>query len=399
MTALKSLVAQDDYGILEMLDRQAFYFYSCLQDYESLQKALEADRNLLDDFICESLKTFNGESAHGAMEQLQSYVKNAPLESCIALARSEKFNDWLTLSSGRTELQASFNASVSERIFQVLKDGIFDNMSCLLELQLLQSDWKNLLLSSNDWMKLFLNHMPNFQKAQPETKHWARLTTHFDKAMRQNNANNDSVALRNYGYIALHSAKVARRQGNNLVAERLTTLSSEIPTTKYFALYEQTKVLFLKSDYTQAMQKANQVLTYVTSVSGFDDLKSKTYLKIARYLKNCPDSEVNNLLGELNPGLVSMEGTSLESSVEVSINFALEKSIENNTIDGRPWFEYSTHYYKQGWRILDDMLKETPSVQAILWASSKIEEVLANNMISDVLQTRKVTRGPFFFLI
>lgn len=360
-----------------MLDRQAVYFYSCLQDYESLQKVIDTDKNVIDDFIYESLRSFNSESNEVSESEMQSFVKSTPLESCIALSQLDKFNDWLVTS----KMQTTFTNSVKERILQVLKDGIFENMSCLLELQLLETDWRNLLLSSNDWVRMNSNNLPNFHKVPPETKHWARLTTYFGKMIRDNDA---TSGLQNLGLIALHSAKVARRQGNNLLAEKLTTISSEIPTTKYPALYEQTKVLFLKSDYTQAMQKANEVLTYVTSVPDFEELKSKTFLKIARYLKSCPDREVSNLLGQLDPGLVRMQETHLESSVEVSINYALEKSIENNTIDGRPWFEYATHYYKSSWRILDDMLKPNPSVQAVIWATEKMEKVLKSS------DTRKV---------
>lgn len=388
---------------MKMLERQAVYFYSCLQDYEAFQTVINSDRTVVGDFITQTIKGLNDSNSGSTVSSLQSYVKIAPLESSIALSHLGKFDNWLLASSEKEnmDLRTEFNASITEKIVHVLKDGIFDNITSLLELQLLETGWSNLLLSANDWVKLISNNLPSFRKVPPETKHWARLTTHFDNMIRNSPSPTNTTVVQQLGFIALHAAKVARRQGNNVLAEKLTTIASEIPTTKYPAIYEQSKLLFIKADYSQAMQKANEVLTYVASVPDFDELKSKTYLKIARYLKNCPDSEVDNLLCELSPKLVHMDATRFESSAEVSIKFSLEKSIENNTMDGRPWFEYATYYYKQSWRILDDMLRENPTVQAVVWATDEIEKALVNNNSdTDVSQKRKVIiYSPFFLLL
>lgn len=403
LTSLKSLVNQDEFGILDMLDRQVIHFYTCLEDYDSLQKALESGSTVIDGFICESLRAFNAGNQASRAEQekavknVKTFVTNAPLESCLELSRLDTFRHWLVSSSLTTDgsLDLDITARLTGRILQVLKDGIFSNISSLLELQLLQSDWENLIASAKDWLYMTSGNVSNFHHLPPETKHWARLTTYFERLYTHNNAFDHAEVTQCLGFIQLHAAKVARRQGNIILAENLINKAVHVPDTEYLALYERTKILFTQCEYAHAMKTANNVLMHVTSAPGYEDLKSKTYLRVARYLKNCPDTEVEDLLHQLDPGLIKMQATDLQSSVEVSIDDALEKSIENNTTDGRPWFEYATHYYKQGWRILDDITKADVSMPAVVWAKNKIQSVLsdaAKDSSMDSKQVEKVRR-------
>lgn len=401
LTILKSFVNQDEFGILDMLDRQVIHFYTCLEDYDSLQKALDNDSTVIDGFICESLRTFNAgnqaslEEQKKAVQNVKTFVTNAPLESCLELSRLDTFRHWLmssSSSSADTSLHTGITTRLAGRILQVLKDGIFSNISSLLELQLLQSDWENLIASAKDWLYMTSGNVSNFHHLPPETKHWARLSTYFERLYTYNNAFDNAEVSQCLGFIQLHAAKVARRQGNIILAENLINKAVHIPDTEYLALYERTKILFAQCEYAHAMKTANSVLVHVTSAPGYEDLKSKTYLNVARYLKNCPDNEVEGLLHQLDSSLIKIKATDLQSSVEVSIDDALEKSIENNTTDGRPWFEYATHYYKQGWRILDDITKTDLSMPAVLWARNKIQNVLneAKDESIDSKQIEKV---------
>lgn len=375
---------QDEFGILDMLDRQVIHFYTCLEDYDSLQKALDNDSTVIDGFICESLRTFNAgnqaslEEQEMAVQNVKAFVTNAPLESCLELSRLDTFRHWLMSSSSSTDtsLHTGITTRLTGRILQVLKDGVFSNISSLLELQLLQSDWENLIASAKDWLYMTSGNVSNFHHLPPETKHWARLSTYFERLYTHNNAFDNAEVSQCLGFIQLHAAKVARRQGNIILAENLINKAVHIPDTEYLALYERTKILFAQCEYAHAMKTANSVLVHVTSAPGYEDLKSKTYLNVARYLNNCPDNEVEGLLHQLDSSLIKIHATDLQSSVEVSIDDALEKSIENNPADGRPWFEYATHYYKQGWRILDDITKTDLSMPAVLWARNKIQSVL-----------------------
>ena len=366
-----------------MLDRQVIHFYTCLEDYDSLQKALDNDSTVIDGFICESLRTFNAgnqasiEEQESAVQNAKAFVTSAPLESCLELSRLDTFRHWLMSSSSKdASSHTDMTTRLTGRILQVLKDGIFSNISSLLELQLLQSDWENLIASAKDWLYMTSGNVSNFHHLPPETKHWARLSTYFERLYTHNNAFDNAEVSQCLGFIQLHAAKVARRQGNIILAENLINKAVHIPDTEYLALYERTKILFAQCEYALAMRTANSVLVHITSVPGYEDLKSKTYLNVARYLKNCPDNEAEGLLRQLDSNLIKINATDLQSSVEVSIDDALEKSIENNPADGRPWFEYATHYYKQGWRILDDITKTDLLMPAVLWARHKIQSVL-----------------------
>ncbi|KAI8090817.1 hypothetical protein BDF21DRAFT_412239 [Thamnidium elegans] len=387
LSTLKPFISSDNFGILDMLDRQVVHFYTCLEDYDALQRTLESDSTVIDDFICDSLRSFN--SGNGGFEQersvamsnIQTFVKSAPLESCLELARLDRFRNWIASANDNNTDTLSHDITIrlTERILQVLKQGIFTNISSLLELQLLQSDWNSLISSAKDWLAMTSGNIPNFHSLPPETKHWARLSTYFERLFNTNEPGDIKDVTKCLGFIQLHSAKVARRQGNFELAQKLINKAALIPETKYLALYERTKVLFKQSNYTQAMETINEVLVHTSSAPEYEELKSKVYLKVARYLKNSPVSEVPTLLKKLDPKLMIMSPTVLQSSVENSVDFALDKSIENNTEDGRPWFEYATHYYKQGWHILDELLRPDSSMPIIVWASKKIQCALEHS--------------------
>lgn len=371
---------------------------------------LDSGSTVINDFICDSLRSFNSghdgfeKERSAAMSNIQTFVKTAPLESCLELARLDRFRNWVASSNedSAVTLNSDITTRLTERILQVLKDGIFTNISSLLELQLLQSDWNNLIASAKDWLDMTSGNIPNFHNLPPETKHWARLSTYFESLFKLNGYNDIKDASQCLGFIQLHSAKVARRQGNFTLAEKLINKAVLVVDTKYLALYERTKVLFTQSNYTQAMETINEVLVHTSSVPEYQELRSKAYLKVALYLKNSPMSEVETLLKKLDTKLMEMSATDLQSSVENSIDFALEKSIENNTVDGRPWFEYATHYYKQGWRILDEVLRPNSSMPIITWASQKIQHVLEGaDATIDKKQIEKVkyeVMSTFFLL-
>lgn len=326
-----------------------------------------------------------------ALLNMQIFVKNAPLESCLELARLDRFRNWMVSSNSESSrINSGITTRLTEKILQVLKDGIFSNISSLLELQLLQSDWDNLISSAKDWLDITSGNIPNFHNLPPETKHWTRLSAYFERLYTLNGAENRADVTQCLGFIQLHSAKVARRQANFALAEKLIEKAVLIPDTKYLALYERTKVLFTQSNYTEAMKMINEVLVHTSSVSKYQELKGKAYLKIARYLKNSPSNEVSSLLKILDPSLIEMSATQEQSSVENSIDFAFAKAIENNKEDGRPWFEYATHYYKQGWRILDEVLRSDSSMTIVLWARERIGDILNADPSVDKKQIEKV---------
>ncbi|KAI9470908.1 MAG: hypothetical protein EXX96DRAFT_603026 [Benjaminiella poitrasii] len=406
---LKAAVGNDDFGIISMLDRQMIRFFTSLEDYDKLQQILNSGITIIDDFICESLRELNSnivaneeKQAHIATE-LQKYVKDAPLEYCLELTKLNKFKSWATmpktaLINQDSEPESRLDTLLAERILQALKNSIFTNIPGLLELQLLQPDWQGLIESAKEWVDLNISGARHVRSLLPETKHWVRLSTYFEKLNNSQHVEEKYPDAASYlGHIQLHSAKIARKQGNISLAEDLINKAITVPDTKYLALYERTKVLFLQFDYTQAMRTANDVLSHVASTIGCEELKSKTYLRVARYLSNCPENEASGLLEQLDPNIIEMKDSGLQSSVEASINDALQKSIENNTIDGRPWFEYATHYYKQGWRILDEVSRPDSSMPAVVWAGKKIRKTV--EAIEPSVNLKQIEKTIFGLLI
>ncbi|KAI8353363.1 hypothetical protein BD560DRAFT_357697 [Blakeslea trispora] len=374
LAALKSVTPMDDFGILSMLTQYAIQFYTCLEDYDALQRIIDSGYTVIDDFICDSLRSFDYQNNASRQPivpaaELDGFLKTAPLASCLQLAHLDQFRSMIAE-------EASMDSYLSERILQTLKENVSTNIPSLLELELLETNWYDLMASAKSWLDL--NTKENRHTYVPlNTKLWARLSAHFEYMCGPFSMDDEASSL--LSSIQLHSAKIARRQGNIQLAQTLTNKAIRHPKTKYLAFYEQTKTSFLQSRYADAMRTASDILVQLNEVKGSEELKSKTYLKIARYLKNCPDDEVDGLVSQLDSKIIKMGSNELHSSVELCINDALEKSIENNTGDGRPWFEYATHFYKQGWRILDELLKPDSTMSIVTWASNKLHDALSSS--------------------
>ncbi|OBZ86292.1 Serine/threonine-protein kinase SMG1 [Choanephora cucurbitarum] len=388
LAALRSVIQLDDFGILNMLTQYAVQFYTSLQDYDALQRIIDSGYTVIDAFICDSLRSFDYQNNTScqpivAAAELDNFIKTAPLSSCLQLAQLDQFRSMITEES-------SIDHHLSERILQTLKENLFTSTSSLLELELLETNWYDLMASAKSWLELNTNE--NRHSYVPlNTKLWARLSTHFEYMSGPFSADSEASSL--LSLIQLHSAKIARCQGNIHLAQTLADKAVRHPDTKHLAFYEQTKISFLQSHYTDAMKIASDILVQLDEVEGSEELKSKTYLKIARYLKNCPDEEVNNLVSQLDPKVIKMDSNELHSSAELCINDALEKSIENNTGDGRPWFEYATHFYKQGWRILDELLRPDSAMPIVLWVNKKLCDALG--ISGDEALVRKGLFGLF----
>jgi tetratricopeptide (TPR) repeat protein len=308
-----------------------------------------------------------------AFREMQNFVKVAPLEACTKLNRLDDFRHWLVPDAEKND---DITSQITSRMLHTLKDGIFSNITNLLELQLLFTGWEHLVASARDW---YDSEVAVNSPLHPvsETKHWARLCTEFEQLYHLNGgAQADSVVTQYMNSIYLHTAKVARRQGNMLLAEKLIEKAAQAPDTKYRALYERTKILFSQSAYAEAMDTLNTIMTHVASVPEYKELASRTYRNIARYLKSSPEDKATSLLEKLDPNFVKRVATEMQSPVEACIDNALEKSIETNTTDGRPWFEYATHHYKQGWRILEEILQPEPTIAIAVWAKAEIQKNL-----------------------
>ncbi|RCH98888.1 Serine/threonine-protein kinase smg1 [Rhizopus azygosporus] len=391
LSQLKAIVATDDYGIIGMLNRQAIDFYTCLEDYDSISALLASDPMVADDYICQSLCAFNsGENIvkdqQKAFYDMQEYVKTAPLETCIELSRLDTFRHWLIPNLDQND---EITMRLTGKMLNAVKGGISSNITNLMELQLLYTGWEHLVASARDWYKL---ETENTTCPVYETKRWAHLSTFFESLYNLNEGEHANPTVTQYlGSIQLHTAKIARKYNNISLAEKLIEKAAQFPSTKYNALYERAKIQFNQFEYAQAMDTLNGILSHIVSAPEHKELKSKTYRNIARYLKSSPEDKVSGLLGKLNSNLVKRTATELQSSVEASIDYALEKSIETDTVDGRPWFEYATHHYKQGWRILDELTHSESTMTIVVWAKNQIQANLQSaDQTVDAKQTEQM---------
>ncbi|CAO3682136.1 unnamed protein product [Rhizopus stolonifer] len=394
LSELRSMDRADENGIIDMLTRQAINFYACMEDYSSIGNILTSVSEINDDFLYQSLRDFNSEEhilkdQANAFQGLQNFVNIAPLETCTELNRLGDFKNWLIPDP---EKNKDITLQIENRMRDSYKSGINSNITNLLELQLLNTDWDHLVAGAEDWCLL---QADNNSYSLSDTKHWARLNAHFEH-LHKLNGTTDSTSTHAMSSVQIHTAKVARRQGNTLFAEKLIDRATQSPDSKYKALYERAKILFNQSDYTQAMENLNTIITHVASAPEHKELGSKTYRSIARYLQSCPEDQASDLLEKLESSFVRPIVTEMQSPVEVYIDHALEKSIETNTIDGRPWFEYATHHYKQAWRILEEIVQPEPTMAIVLWAKEQIQMNLVG--ADETLDKKKIEKMLFELL-
>jgi hypothetical protein len=393
---LKERVPRDGYGIIDMLDRQVIDFYSCLESNQELDKLLsEPDSNVYDEYILSTLKAFNSDKAldrESIAQDLGKFVKHAPLEPCLVLSRLDQFQQYIQ----NDDSNESIGSVLIDRMMQVLKTDIFKNRQSLLELELYDSSWDTNFESVKCWSQLPPRNILTLHDLPSETKHWARLSNNFEKLYHENGGNNQLDAYRLSGHVVLHASKVARRQENISLAESFIEKAVDNPYSKYAALYERAKILFAKNDFFGAINTLNTVLVNVTSMRGYDTLKSKSYLKVARYLKGCPEADAVNVANGLDKTLFPVPKENLQSYAEACVDYALVKSIEKNLTDGRPWFEYAAHNYKQGWKILDEVLRTEPTISIVIWAKSNVLDHLkqldTSILTVDIHQLEKVKK-------
>ncbi|KAI8979953.1 hypothetical protein BDB01DRAFT_798216 [Pilobolus umbonatus] len=395
LNSLRSHLPKDNSDIIIMLNRQAIDFFSSLANYKDMETLLNYNESAVNKFIAENLKAVNDENFPqdrvNELFKFHDIISSAPIESCLQIARLD--NSQIT-ASHTLKMDSIITNELCSRLTGVLKDGIYKNIPTLIELQLLQADWDDLLASANDWISISYN---NPQGRLPhESKEWARLSNYFEFLKVNNVYEQSKEASKSLGNILLHCAKIARREGNMMLAEKFITKSLAINEPKYTSLYEKSKLLFAQSNYKQSMDLLSEVIVNVAAVPGFEKLESNAYLKVARYLKNCPENEIALLLRKLRDGVIQAEGTELQSVLEVSIEYVLQKSIDTNSMDGRPWYEYASHQYKQGWRILEELTKSESNMTIVSWISKRIRDNLKDlDSISDKASTERAILNLF----
>ncbi|KAI8975372.1 hypothetical protein BDF20DRAFT_836780 [Mycotypha africana] len=394
----------DQFGLLRMLTEKMIDFYASLEDYESLQQCLTEFKSHSatgDDCLLEAIKQFSDTSSNSSEAYIQDQQAlltklNVFLKSSPTLKDLTQFSKLDKLKQSVFDVDPSIKKNVitmlSENITTMFKvDSTFtDLLTSILELQLSKTDGIVAKLKKNavNWMSTDISRIDHLPKVY-DTKQWSRLCAAFKKICVQQLHRDIAViddphATHSWGYMQLFTATIARKQGNIMLADRLIKESIDVPDTKYQSLLEQSKLLFAQSKYIDAIKGANLVLSNIRNILGYSDLEKKTLMEIAFYLKCCLQQQpdvIEPMLQQLT-SLASvvkndrMPSNEMVSAVDLTIDYVLEQTI-NEEQEGKPWFEYATHHYKQGWRIMDDVLRKDGNTTTVVeWARKKLENIL-----------------------
>ncbi|KAI7861672.1 hypothetical protein BDF14DRAFT_1991502 [Spinellus fusiger] len=383
LQSIRKHVENDDYGILDMLDEKLVEFYACLEDYDSIKNLSGSHFCSFGDMASKELEAF----IHGQPLRSKSrdslnftqYFQTAPLNSCLSLGELSKFRQWIS----RTEepgWNAQISSILSQRIISCLQEGLFSYQSSILELQLQNMSWKSIYNDAKYWIQTISNQGSTHYHHTSDTKCWARLATCFSRLFTQYGDIHSDTEKQCLIDVQLHAAKAARKQGNFTTASYWVEKCSEIQENSAQILYEHIKILLAEANYSEAIEMLDKIVSSEYVYGGTKELESKVYLKMAKLLKNTSEKEAETMLNTLEIHSITGNNSETQSAVELAIDTALEKALEMGEDWDIAWFEYATHYYKQGWRILDEMIKENPSMPIVVWAHNKITDALIATM-------------------
>ncbi|KAI8377636.1 uncharacterized protein BYT42DRAFT_614302 [Radiomyces spectabilis] len=384
--AIKSLqrmdlhVDNDPFGIIKMLNAETLRFYASLEDYEQIEKLCGDNTSMFSDAVFKSLMEFSHQQeqlqtnhSDFTLGDLQSYIDNTSIESSLDIASLERYRHWLGMTNSSTTTNEDINDFLAQRLWLTLSQDVLSDRCKILEYQLQQTTTEKLLFQAQDWVH-FSHHAPSIASL-PETKIWNRLTNCF-----RNNLNDMDLtyAAPYLKEIQLHVAKVARKQGNIATAERWLDSVAKTDSEAMDTLYERSKLLLAQSHYSAAVDTFHTILQSTESSPEYAVLQSKVCVKIAKLLDNAPENDTISLTEHLM-NLSSTDTPSanqLYSPVEQAIDSAFEKAVEKSSSSADVWFEYATHHYKEGWRMLNELSREESQLAAILWVRNHLRAAL-----------------------
>ncbi|KAG2222777.1 hypothetical protein INT45_013141, partial [Circinella minor] len=399
-------IGRDEYGIMDMLDNEALDLYTCIEDYTSLKQLYDANGSLFTNIFTRELMMFadndNSEEIQPTcdLNDFYSSLCDLNITESIQLGRLLRFRDWLGQGKPMDHIQAEIDHTLSDRVRLSLEENVLSQRSSMIEMQLLQSSPRKISNSINDYAVLVEKSSSTGTKNILETVHWGRLCNYIEYTCDTFLGKDDadySTRNNDLAFIRLRAARVARRQGNLKIANSwLESISSTVSYQQFPVLYEKAKVLLLQPDSMSqltAMETLNEII--VGMEEGVGDaftkkLHSKACLEAARLLKNSYNDNGDTetlLLDKLDPTLVNAEGMDsmykLQSPVEIAIDTLLKKSVKVSKLIRKPWFEYATYHYKQGWRILDELTRNEPSIPIVLWARQQLRDILGMGQHSE----------------
>lgn len=350
--------------------KKALDYFCNLQDYGSIDHLRKTNKRLLDNFADEVLSTRPScdqwdhvQPPDEVCSRLAPKLTDTPVQNALQSGRLSQLWQWLQ-SSGATTFDDIFD-SKARMAMEIYPS---DNRDTMIQLQLASASYDDIEDYLAAWTSEAAHAKPD---GNPETKLWGQLLSRAHHVPLQKTAN-----------AHIHAARVARKQNNTSIASSWLHRAAHDPDLRYDCMYEQSKLLLGKPGEhhaLQAMEILNSIIVELDSQGR--RLQSKACFSAAKLLKAVStgehDGNVQALLAKLDPlplGERSDTKTQahLQSSVEKAIDSLLQRSIGMGVVECKPWFEYATYHYKQGWRIVDELLHEKSTMPVIQWAREQI---------------------------
>lgn len=323
-----------------------------------------------------------------SLEDLYSSMQTLNVTDSLQLGRLVNFQNWL---SNNEHHAADTKAKIDQLLTSRAKlslEGPLPAKCSILEMELAQR--KSILQDMNNYIQLAPHIKPAYDIQA--TKAWGLICTYLGRS----DAVDDTTSA-----IHLYAARAARKQHNLDIAQKWLTSISDVGDTNYEILYENVKVLLLKHESqanVEAMGQLNRLIINLESTNDYEKqpLYSKACLAAANLLKDESDSgrDVELLVNQIDATLTTPSTDiddhmqRIQSPSDEVIHTMLNKSINDATTYSKPWFVYATHFYKQGWRILDDLVRGDATVPIVSWAKNQFRQLMPND--ENIVQTEKV---------
>lgn len=323
-----------------------------------------------------------------SLEDLYSSMQSLSVTDSLQLGRLVNFQNYLSNNEHHaTDTKAKIDQLLTTRA-QLSLEGPLPTKCSMLEMELAQR--KSILQDLNGFIQQAPYIKPTYDIQA--TKSWGLICSYLARS----DAVDDSISA-----IHLYAARAARKQNNLEIAQKWLSSISDVGDTNYEILYENVKVLLLKHENQANIEAMGQLNKLIIGLEAMNDsekqpLYSKACLAAAKLLKDDSDSgrDVELLVNQIDATLTT-SGTGndhdiqqMQSPSDIAIHTMLNKSINDATTYSKPWFVYATHFYKQGWRILDDLVRGDASVPIVTWAKSQFRQLMPN--YDNIDQTEKV---------
>lgn len=259
--------------------------------------------------------------------------------------------------------------------------------------------------SASKIIKEFLDHIEQIPEEMRlnmfhrDVRYWARLDTLANITIKdiKDQHNEDSSVRKQLHDFKFLLSRIARRSECHIFAGSIPVgwkgeLSLELQ-------FEEAKAAMAENNYSNALVASEKILDKIQgkkdrSAASF---QSKIFLKMAKWSRQTkpPLTEENLLSFERILGLDQGVEQQQQSRIELITSASLEKAVEVGSEYRKSWFEYGTHYYKQGWGILDELGSLRLHHPVATAANESLKEILSKVGVQNPEEHAKNIFGVF----